>query len=152
LFERFWEKTKPATDLSPNGMAGCILWTANKPNGYGQICDGTQRQPSLAHRVAWVMAGRKIPDGYQLDHLCRRPSCVNVDHLEPVTCAENVRRGRSARLTIQQVMALRQMAAAGGVSQAAIAGRYGISQSSVSLIARGLRWADTMDHTRGTEG
>src|SRR3990167_10447262 len=35
----------------------------------------------------------KIPNGLHIDHLCRTPACVNPDHMEPVTCAENRRRG-----------------------------------------------------------
>ena len=34
-----------------------------------------------------------IPDGCELDHLCRNRACCNPDHLEPVTHLENVRRG-----------------------------------------------------------
>jgi hypothetical protein len=35
----------------------------------------------------------EIPEGMQIDHLCRVRNCVNPDHLEPVTSAENTRRG-----------------------------------------------------------
>jgi len=35
----------------------------------------------------------EVPRGLVLDHLCREPQCVNPDHLEPVTSAENVMRG-----------------------------------------------------------
>lgn len=38
-----------------------------------------------------------IPDGLQIDHLCRVRHCVNPAHLEPVTIAENVRRGAAAQ-------------------------------------------------------
>lgn len=70
---------------------GCHVWTAGKAgNGYGSFWLGRTR---LAHRVAWEWAKGHIPDGRQLDHLCRNRSCVNVDHLEPVTCRENVLRG-----------------------------------------------------------
>lgn len=59
------------------------------PNGYGRV-DG-----KLAHRVTYAFYLGDIPAGLELDHLCRRPACVNPWHLEPVTHAENVRRGRA---------------------------------------------------------
>jgi hypothetical protein len=37
-----------------------------------------------------------IPDGLTIDHLCRTPACVNPEHMEPVTMAENIRRGTQA--------------------------------------------------------
>lgn len=45
-----------------------------------------------AHRAIYARWIGKIPDGMQLDHLCRNPSCVNPAHLEPVTSKENTRR------------------------------------------------------------
>jgi hypothetical protein len=50
-----------------------------------------------AHRFAYLEFVGPIPDGLVLDHLCRNKKCVNPDHLEPVTNAENLRRGRVAR-------------------------------------------------------
>jgi hypothetical protein len=47
-----------------------------------------------------------VPDGLVLDHLCRRKHCVNPDHTEPVTQAENIRRSpttpaaRNARMRL----------------------------------------------------
>ena len=74
--------------------AGCWLWTGNVRGRYG-ICyvPGVQ-STAVAHRVAYVLAGREIPAGLQLDHLCRNTLCVNPDHLEPVTLDENMRRRR----------------------------------------------------------
>lgn len=71
---------------------GCWVWTGSRdPNGYGQIAvDG---RPRKAHRVAYAALVGPIPDGLQLDHLCRVRACVNPDHLEPVTLRENVARG-----------------------------------------------------------
>lgn len=45
-----------------------------------------------AHIVAWERANGPVPDGNELDHLCRRRNCCALHHLEPVTRSENERR------------------------------------------------------------
>jgi hypothetical protein len=70
----------------------CWLWTARKNyKGYGMFRLGS-RVP-YAHRVAYEHYVGPIPEGLQLDHICRVRHCVNPDHLEPVTNAENALRG-----------------------------------------------------------
>lgn len=68
---------------------GCVVWTGHTSRyGYGQVrVGGGQRV--YVHRLAYELAHGSIPDGYEVDHLCRTPSCVRVDHLEAVTHAEN---------------------------------------------------------------
>lgn len=81
--------------------SGCWLWHVGlTPDGYGSA---TLRLSSLApkykwraHRLTYTLLVGPIPDGLQLDHLCRVRNCVNPTHLEPVTCLENVRRGTSS--------------------------------------------------------
>ncbi|WP_187280760.1 HNH endonuclease signature motif containing protein [Microbispora sp. CSR-4] len=66
-----------------------------KPNGYGQlftIGSADKRSSLLAHRAAYELYFGPIPDGLQLDHLCRVRHCVNPAHLEPVTGQENTLR------------------------------------------------------------
>lgn len=84
LADRFWAKVSK-TDT-------CWLWTAAKTGqGYGHIkVDGRMRP---AHRVSYELAIGPIPEGMDLDHLCRTPLCVRPDHLEPVTRRTNVLRG-----------------------------------------------------------
>lgn len=78
--------------MDPN--SGCWLWTGCiNSEGYGQISWGGSMQ--YAHRVNFVRNGGEIPDGHELDHLCRLPCCVNPLHLEPVTHRENGLRGIS---------------------------------------------------------
>lgn len=74
----------------------CQVWIgATNSRGYGiAIVNGHQE---LAHRVAYEAEYGPVPDGHVLDHLCRVRNCVRPEHLEPVTNAENVRRGRSAK-------------------------------------------------------
>ncbi len=70
---------------------GCWLWTRGcTTNGYGH--GRMDSQHFYAHRLAWELWHGPIPDGLELDHLCRVHRCCNPDHLEPVTHAENMRR------------------------------------------------------------
>ncbi len=72
---------------------GCWDWQLKiDPDGYGRA---TRSQ--LAHRVVYERLVGPIPDGQQIDHLCRDRRCVNPDHLEPVTQAQNRERGLVAR-------------------------------------------------------
>lgn len=91
LLERIRRRIK----ISPGG---CWLWSgAIAPNGYGSLGIG-QRSLSAArkiyaHRLSYELHVGAIPEGLDLDHLCRVRHCVNPSHLEPVTRQENVRRG-----------------------------------------------------------
>lgn len=74
----------------------CWSWTAGQSsNGYGIYCMPTRLggRGVRAHRVSYEMHVGPIPDGLVIDHLCRNRTCVNPDHIEPVTQAENIRRG-----------------------------------------------------------
>lgn len=67
---------------------GCWVWQGYRTaHGYGRI------GADYAHRLTYELVVGPIPDGLQLDHLCRNRGCCNPAHLEPVTMAENIRRG-----------------------------------------------------------
>lgn len=86
---RFWAKVDRPSE------AECWNWIASKDkHGYGHF-SAAGRRIVKAHRWAWEDAYGPIPPGLTLDHLCRNTSCVNPQHLEPVTHKVNSLRGTS---------------------------------------------------------
>lgn len=76
-------------------MSGCHLWIGSAlPSGYGTFWFNGRRV--YAHRFAVEQAGRPIPEGMTVDHLCSTRACVNPAHLEVVTTQENIRRSRGS--------------------------------------------------------
>lgn len=72
----------------------CWIWTGGSSrNGYGQTKFGGRNW--MAHRIFYTYFVADVPDGLDLDHLCRTRSCVNPWHLEPVTRSENLLRSDS---------------------------------------------------------
>lgn len=75
------------TTFTEDAATGCWIWSGRVHQRYGQASHGR-----VAHRLVYEQRRGPIPEGMELDHTCRNTLCVNPDHLEPVTRAENVRR------------------------------------------------------------
>ena len=158
---------KPLADrfakfVDVRGEDECWLWMGARHDfGYGKIGAGPGTNvPLSAHRVAWELAsGRSVPDGMYVCHRCDNPPCVNPAHLFIGTPADNARdaarKGRtrnhggfpgaanpSAKLQPDQVEAIRAAYRRREGSQEAIGRRFGIGQSQVSVIVRGIGWAE----------
>lgn len=114
----------------------CWIWDGHRnDDGYGIIT--TDEGQRGAHRVYYVRYRGAIPEGLEPDRLCRQRDCVNPWHQEPVTRAENTRRGLSAKLSLEQVEAIR----ASPLSSRQAARAFSISPSQVKRIRNGQSWA-----------
>lgn len=121
----------PPTTEDRGYRTECLVWQRGfNQKGYGLI------NGRGAHRVLWEKEHEAIPDGYELDHLCRVRSCVNLDHLEVVTHAENVR--RAGHLTEELVREIRSSSKTGR----ALARQLGVAPTTISAIRCGKTWAD----------
>lgn len=88
VLERLMHRSDPVGD--------CWVWGgALGSNGYGYIrYEGSSK---LTHRVTYELLVGPIPAELEIDHLCRNTGCINPEHLEAVSHAENVRRGEGGR-------------------------------------------------------
>lgn len=81
--------------------SGCHCWKdAKNPKGYGQFSVRRPREQKAnsrwgnrrvsAHKWLFELHHGKVEPGYEVDHRCCNPSCVNLEHLQKLTKAQNL--------------------------------------------------------------
>ena len=140
---RFWSNVNRA-------CGECWEWQASKSDtGYGCFYD---RRAYHAHRYSWTLTNGPIPPGLLVLHRCDNRGCVNPAHLflgsHRDNSADMVGKGRNhthdtagehhgaAKLTDEAVREIRTSPLTGR----ALAAKFGVSESAVSLVRRGLAW------------
>jgi hypothetical protein len=121
---------------------GCWIWqrslTGPARCRYGVVKRDGKR--IRAHRFYYQKFRGPIPDGMFIDHLCRNKLCVNPDHLEVVTPAQNVQRGPLAKLTMDDAREIRRIA--DQFTRVELAKRYGVAAPIISDIVNGKHWKE----------
>lgn len=147
LAEHFWSKVQKTP--------ACWLWQATRrPAGYGTYY--INRYPALAHRVAWELTYGPIPKGLHVCHSCDNPPCVRPEHLFLGSQTANLRdahgKGRlvktglpgdsnpAARLSTEDVLEIRRLAAAGPVNKKELGRRFGVSHTTIRGVIERKTW------------
>jgi hypothetical protein len=154
---RFWRS------VARRGDEECWQWSGSRgPGGYGIFHhDG---RSTLAHRFSFALAAA-LSDEMCVCHHCDNRLCVNPGHLFLGTHEDNMRdmaakgRGRGPglkgrrnpafKLEPQDAAAIRSEYACGGVSQAEVGRKYGVSSQTVSLVVRGEHWTASGEAREG---
>lgn len=143
------------SQVMPEPNSGCWLWMAacsgRDKNWYGTVTAGGKRYS--AHHFSYLNFKGPIPEGLIVRHKCDVSICVNPDHLETGTYAENSqdreKRNRikrkcgtestSSKITEEDVIKIRNLAAV-GVTDRELSEQFSLSVGAVHGIKMGLRW------------
>jgi hypothetical protein len=120
---------------------GCWIWQGRLDQGYPKIC--INGRTIRVHRYYYEQRFGPLPDGYVPDHNCpggANRTCINPDHMRPLTIEDNSRWSKTTRLDWEKVRAIRE--AAGIESQRVTAEKFSISRAHVSGIQRGVKWPE----------
>jgi hypothetical protein len=109
IVDRFWMKVDRKQDHQ------CWLWTGNRNvYGYGVLRDGATKL-HLAHRFSYALHNGSISPKMVIRHKCDTPACVNPNHLEEGTQAQNIQDvidrsrpfGRKSRFSKEQIHSIK---------------------------------------------
>lgn len=145
LSRRFWSRV--------NRTSRCWLWTGGRTDqGYGEVL--VEGQKRRAHRVAFVLSGKRLPARKDIRHTCDVRLCVRPSHLKRATQAQNMNdmaakgrhpdfsgeRNPRARLTAKDVRVIRRLWNPPFMSASMLGSRYGVTKAAIISVVLRRTW------------
>jgi hypothetical protein len=131
-------------------ITGCWIWQlGTTESGYGTFQKNFGRDLNgkriiktiFAYRHYWEQKYGSIPDNLEPDHVCRNRICVNPDHIELVTHAENVRRSPKTLLSVEKVKEAKKLKDS-GLTITEIAKMFNVHRTTIGKALSGVNWSD----------
>lgn len=121
---------------------GCAVCTSHEPNkdGYIRMYSGKGNMPRMQflHRMVWEGYNGTIPEGYEVDHICRNRKCCNIKHLQLLTVSEHKAKTNKERYA-DKIEAVKAAIKMGGFSTRQLAETFKVSLGYITRYKRSLR-------------
>ena len=127
--------------ITTHRFTDCITPDGGYPtqDGYIRVLTKLRRLGGLLkmrHRIEWEKVNGPIPDGYEIDHMCKVRACCNVDHLQCLSRSKHKSKDNAERYKDREIAILKFINHNPHLLQREVGSIFGVSQSCISGIIK----------------